>query len=275
MLAVIRPDFGDADQPDHASAMRHLEQCADCQALIESRRSIDEEPADRELSRAMRNVMVPADLKSRLLAQLAATNPVTVASTASAAQPAATGEPVRSPAPGRLRTRRRIAAVVSAALLLIAFCGGWWFIHVNQKPQLWVDNLLALSHAPLPTGAFQGTFRPKLPVSEILLPAQRESTTALSLQSGNREIGAVFPYSVRLSARNPLSVVLVVIDLKRVLVPDLNSVGNSFQAAVPYYPKPSHYATKVWRVGENLYVCYVKSSDSNALPRLKTHSLAT
>lgn len=275
ILAVIYPDLRDSDQPAPAAALQHLEQCADCQAFVESRRGFESDATDRELGRAMRNVVVPVDLKSRLLAQVAATSPAIVPNATDDSHSTTIGEPVRPHSPDRSWSRRRITRWLSAvALLLIAFGGGWWFFQLNQKPQLWVENLVALSHAPVFAGTFQQTFRPELPESEILIPPQPKANQAFSLQSDGREIGAIFPYTVG-SVRNPLSVVLVVIDLKRVLVLDLKAVGNSFQSAAVYYPKPSHYATKVWRIGESLYVCYVKSSDPNALPRLKTHSVST
>ena len=64
ILTLLRPDSRDAELPECASELRHLEQCAECQAFFEH-----QQRADRELGQAMLRVNVPLDLKSRLLAK--------------------------------------------------------------------------------------------------------------------------------------------------------------------------------------------------------------
>jgi hypothetical protein len=67
----------------------------------------------------------------------------------------------------------------------------------------------------------------------------------------------------------PLEVVLVVIDLRQVQVPGLASISTSFRAAQVDYPEPHRYATRVWRNGQNLYVCYVRSHSPEDLDSLQ------
>ena len=156
--------------------------------------------------------------------------------------------------------------------MLLALCG-WWLFQSPRQVSLSVPELLALSNSPaaLKSSVFQRSFRPELPVSEILLPADPQVVRPLSFQSAEgREVGALFPYSGPIGRGKSLSVVLVVIDLQQVQIPGLASVGNSFQSAGVYYPKPDMFATRVWRVGQNLYVCYVRSPKPDDLDSLKT-----
>lgn len=276
LLSAFPPDVGVSDQPAQASALQHLEQCADCQAFLEARRSFESDAADRELSRAMQNVAVPVDLKSRLLAQLAATTPVTSATSTTIGE-SAPETAIVTPAtptanrPTAKRSWNRRGLLAAAALVLLSLGGGWWFFHVNQKVVLTVKQLVDLSHqaAQAGAGAFQQTFQPALPVNEIRMPGVPSGM--FSLQYQGREIGAMLPFQA--FARPPLKAVLVVIDLQRVVVRDLDSVGGSFVTGETLYP--NQVATRVWRVGENMYVCYVNSKDRTLIDRLKAHSLAT
>ena len=298
LLPAIRPDSRDLDQPEYASERLHLQQCAACQAYWEA-----QQDADRELTRAMRNVAVPADLKSRLLAQLSASlnNPqaaaesldqtaahgmvarekaahdtVTVPVSETAVVPELQPQPELQPRAGeRGWTRRRAATVTSAALLLLAF-GTWVFVNAPGQAQLTVNELLVLSHA-VESGQgtpFEGSFQPVLPTAEINMTDRPQSIKPVSFRLQGREIGALYSYPVRLRRGQTAAAVLVVIDLQQVLV-DLKSVGTSFQTANVEYPLPNLHATRVWRQGANLYVCYVKSKDREALEALKTQFLAS
>lgn len=297
LLPALRPDSRDLDQPEFASELLHLQQCPDCQAYWET-----QQQADRELTRAMRNVAVPADLKSRLLAQLSASlkAPEKVASEApeqgvafdsvvrdtvahdTLTVPVAATTVVAVAAPRSSKsatehgwTRRRAVAVSSAALLLLAF-GTWIFVNRPAQARLTVNELLALSPAAaaLPGTAFEGSFQPVLPTSEIHMTDRPGSLKPVSFRFQGREIGAVYAYPVRLRRGQTAAAVLMVIDLRQVLV-DLKSVSTSFQTANVEYPLPNLYATRVWRQGENLYVCYVKSRDREALEALRNQFLAT
>lgn len=284
VLAVVRPDSRDLDLPELASEKLHLEQCADCRARFES-----QQQSDRDLSRAMRGVAIPADLNSRLLASLtAAIAPPAVAAPALASQTVQTQtadaqtaavsasvvpppQPVERPRRSdQSWTRRRAATVISAAMMLLALCG-WWLFQTQRQTLLSVPDLVALCHQQeaLTAPVFQNSFRPDLPVTEIRLPAPSLVLKPLSLRDQGQELGALFACKVPGARGRLLSVVLVVVDLKRVQVPGLAGVGTSFQAAGVLYPKPHGYATRVWRVGQNLYVCYVQSKNPEDLDGLK------
>ena len=283
-MEVVRPDSRDLDLPELASEKLHLQQCADCQAHFEL-----QQLSDRELGRAMRGVAIPVDLNSRLLASLSAAiapaiaevltvaapavefltvESLTAAASASVVKPQQPAE--RSRRSDQSWTRRRAATVVSAAMLLLALCG-WWLFQPQRQTLLSVPDLVALCHQPeaLVAPAFQNSFHPDLPVTEIRLPARLQGLQPLSLQDNGQEVGALFACRVPGVRGKTLSVVLVVIDLKQVQVPNLAGVGNSFQAAGVVYPKPNGYATRVWRVGQNLYVCYVQSKHPEDLDGLQ------
>jgi hypothetical protein len=274
-LSLIRPDSRDADQAEFASAMLHVQQCADCQAYWET-----QQQADRELGRAVRNVALPADFKSRLLAQLSAAieTPVAVAAspetvTTQTALPTTTVHPLPRTRPTEQAwTRRRAATVTSAALLLLAF-GSWFFLNAPRQAQLSFSELLVLSEAPA-ADRFQQSFEPPLPVSDIWMPRGTNAASAFSLQHQGREIGALFTYK-GFVGRKTISAVLMVIDLKRAVVSDLPNVGTSFVTAAVEYPLPKMYATRVWRDGQNLYICYVRSGQADDLDRLKAQNVVS
>lgn len=274
-LSLIRPDSRDADQAEFASAMLHVQQCADCQAYWKT-----QQQADRELGRAVRNVAVPADFKSRLLAQLSAAieTPVAVAAspetvTTETALPTTTVQPLPRTRPAEhVWTRRRAATVTSAALLLLAF-GSWFFLNAPRQAQLSFRELLVLAEAPA-ADRFQQSFEPTLPVSDIWMPSGTNAASALSLQHQGREIGALFTYKAFVG-RKSISAVLMVIDLKRAVVSELPNVGTSFVTAAVEYPLPKMYATRVWRDGQNLYICYVRSGQADDLDRLKAQSVVS
>jgi hypothetical protein len=280
----MRPDLGDADQPEQASAWEHLDQCADCQAFLEARRSFEIDATDRELGRAMRGVTVPVDLKARLLAQFAAAAQPTPASSPASdtavtpVAPASTSVAVPVPVEGdraeqtrsvqpRQPSRRWVLAAISAALVFLTVGTSWWLFQFTQKSKLTVDELVKLAHEPLPIAVpvFQQSFEVELPVHEIRIPAKPEKM--LSLRYKGREIGAMIPFR---PFRSSLEAVLVVVDLKRVLVPDQNTVGENFDAARNDYP--NDVTTRTWHVGDQLYICYVKSKDREILKRLKSQS---
>lgn len=293
MLAVIRPDSRDAAQPEFASEMMHLEQCAECRAFFEA-----QQRADQQLGRAVRAVAIPVNLKARLLEQLAAASvaPMAIGETPTLADvtttaPATLSASIITPdQPSDPRTvttvqpsaakpswtRRQLLAIAGA--LLVTVLGSWLLMRVNRLPVQSVEELVALSHGSFPADSpnFQKSFLPELPGSEIRIPTPHEVAGAKSLRFQKREIGAAIPYLIRLAARrNPVTVMLVVIDMKKVQVPGLNTVPTSFQAASVSYPPPKSYATRVWHVGESLYVCYVISNDPEVLGTLKRQSATT
>ena len=283
-LAMLRPDSRDADHAEFASALLHLQQCDDCQVYWQM-----QQQSDRKLGRAVRNVAIPADFKLRLLNQLSAALETPLARvatlepvTAETATLAAAAQPIPRTRPAdRAWTRRRAATVTSAAVMLLAF-GSWFFLNAPRQVQLSTPELLALSSAPetLPAFMFQESFRPELPDSEIQLPNGLRPDRALSVQHQGQEIGAFFSYPISLvrnRGQRPevQPVVLIVVDLNRVVVSDLTTVGTSFRTAAVTYPPPKMYATRVWRVGQTLYLCYVRSTDAEQLERLKVQDVVS
>ncbi|MDB5334745.1 MAG: hypothetical protein JWN70_364 [Planctomycetaceae bacterium] len=271
-LSLIRPDSSDADQGEFAPVLEHLQQCADCQAYWEI-----QQQTERELGRAIRNVSVPADFKARLMAQLTtaiaaptatSVSPETV--TTETSLPTTITQPLPRTRPAdHAWTRRRAATVTSAALLLLAF-GSWFFLNTPRQAQLSFSDLIALSESPAAGAApaFQQSFEPVLP-SDIWMPNGTRAASAKSVQHQGQEIGALFKYDAL--GRKSLRAVLMVINLERTTVSNLPAVGSSFVTAAVDYPLPKMYATRVWRVGQNLYVCYVRSGHADDLDRLQKH----
>lgn len=274
-LSLIRPDSSDADQGEFAPAMLHLQQCPDCQAYWEI-----QQQSDRELGRAIRNVSIPSDFKARLMAQLSAvieaptaTSAAPESVTAETALPTTTIQPLPRTRPAdQAWTRRRAATVTSAALMLLAF-GSWFFLNTPRQAQLSFSDLIALSEAPASAAPrFRQSFEPVLP-SDIWMPNGTRAASAVSVEYQGQEIGALFSYKAL--GQKKLHAVLMVINLDRAAVSNLPAVGTSFVTAAVDYPLPKMYATRVWRVGQNLYVCYVRSGHADDLDRLQKHHQVT
>jgi hypothetical protein len=70
LLAFLRRGGDAIDPTERATVQQHLENCPDCAALARSEKAVD-----IALGAAMRAVPVPAGLKERLLAKVAATGP--------------------------------------------------------------------------------------------------------------------------------------------------------------------------------------------------------
>ena len=275
-LSLIRPDSRDAEDGEFASAMAHLQQCADCQAYWEL-----QQQTDRELSRAIRNVALPTDFKSRLLAQLSAaieapgtTPAATETITAETALPTTTVQPVTRTRPAEQAwTRRRAATVVSAALLLLCF-GSWFFLNSPRQVRVTVEELVTLSQRtiPLPSTEPPSFDNFPLPGGEIETPKPTSLNLGTQIvQIQGQDIGVLIPYFVHPRRGKSLSVVLMVVTLdpKRVVVSNLSTVGTSFLAARVDYPVPNMYATRVWHDGKQLYICFVKSGNADELDRLR------
>jgi hypothetical protein len=109
LLDFARPQTRELE-PEEAGALEsHLDRCADCHGLARLERGLDE-----RLSKAMRQVEVPADLRDRLRARLEADR----------------GDWYRR----RFAHTMRLAAA-AAAFLLLAWGAGRWVLHFT-KPRI-------------------------------------------------------------------------------------------------------------------------------------------
>lgn len=247
----------------------------------------------------------------------------------------------------RLINRRRVLAAISTAAMAMIGVGFWWFWDRQQPTDLTVNALLALCQElaesasqsaidsdPVEenqgkvnqgeanqgrTGAklvaFQRTFEPRLPYSEIQIPRSLLTQQGISLQAANirvvqsselqsvstsrqspsrepaknnsvpkgpvrsaiasTEIGVMYRFSVRDATGKSSSGVMVVVNLDRVDVRDLDVLASSFASAEVYYPAPNLYATRIWRRDQQLYVCYVESHERNLLDSLMRQFYST
>jgi hypothetical protein len=126
-LDAARPGPVDRSGAEFAAAMQHVGGCPSCRHALEGR-----ERFDREVGRVMRDVTVPAGLKTRILDALQAVAPATA--------PADQRGPS---APDRLRTRRWLvaAAMTSAVALLAVVAVQFWPATQQQEAKLTLSDL--------------------------------------------------------------------------------------------------------------------------------------
>jgi hypothetical protein len=109
LLLIQRPGTIDSDADDSRAVEDHLSECAQCQSFATL-----EQTFEKQLAKAIQNVVVPADLHARLSERLAAER--------------------------QLRRRRiwkyhpRMAASLAAAILL--FVAGGLYVTMRPRPQL-------------------------------------------------------------------------------------------------------------------------------------------
>jgi len=117
ILEVARPGSGDLADPELAEAAAHIESHAECQQEFLRRQQLD-----RKIGAAMRDVPVPQNLKTRLLAELAARSASTeVVESVTVAAPSA--EPTTD-----LRRRNWVRLVVGTAACIAVGVIGWQFL---------------------------------------------------------------------------------------------------------------------------------------------------
>lgn len=176
--------------------------------------------------------------------------------------------------------RRSLLTLAGLAAAILVGLGLWWLVNRDQRHRLPIGDVLAMcQNLPKPgAGPFQHEFDFEFPTSTLPFTRDLDVSSATSLQFGESstdgpEIGAVFSFSIRM--RSLVPAYLVVIDLKQIDVPDLSPDAYSFASAHVHYPKPNEFPTRVWREGQQLYICYARSADSAVLELLLPHASAT
>lgn len=108
ILEVDRPGDDDTERPEIAAATKHLDSCAECVSVVQSRQSFND-----SVGRLIRDIPIPDGLEQRLLDNLAAHDRSAVT-------------PAVSPASPKRSRRRWFVGTASAAVCLIA--GVWiWY----------------------------------------------------------------------------------------------------------------------------------------------------
>ncbi|HVW02858.1 MAG TPA: hypothetical protein VHB77_21040 [Planctomycetaceae bacterium] len=260
-LDALRPD-SDAElrTPEWADVAEHLSDCAECQSALHRHREFD-----RQFARALQNVPVPENGINELRRQLGLVEHAD--GQASPEEPLAVAE--KNP---RNNRRRLLAWSVSAAALLVALSGLWWLLPGAAQIDLAavLERVTSEEFEASTPPAFANSFVPTLP-REIRVPDPGAPHSLRSPET-NREIGAI--YNFRTSwRRKQLEVRLVVFEKRRIRPDELAAVAESFMAAEPRYV--NSVAAKIWREGDRVYLCFVRTKGADALESLRSQPLAT
>jgi hypothetical protein len=116
LLDFVRPQTAELSAEDAEGLGEHLHECPECGLLARVERE-----ADERLSRAMRDLAVPHDLRARLLNRLGAER--------------------RSWYRGLARRHPRVAVAVAASVLLLLGTGIYWA--TKAKPVIELEGVLA------------------------------------------------------------------------------------------------------------------------------------
>ncbi|MEX1231726.1 MAG: hypothetical protein WEB58_15870 [Planctomycetaceae bacterium] len=267
ILDAAQADARDLWEPEVAPAAVHLKTCRDCQLSLRKKNRFD-----HAFGVAVRDVAVPAGLKQRMLAAIAADSPggssshsfgdepveskaeslVALKEETPVVETSAVQDSIASPTM-RVR-RRRFGWISTAALMLLAALGAFWFWPAGGEPVA-LDELLS-------GFAVQGQYQ--TPFDEnfaVKLPAEGWDSKRLKIDgpfgyataNARQDQAAVYRFQLA-SRRQPLQGKLVVIPLSRVANPPRTSTIFEVTAESSSDGSYSHAA---WTEGEFVFVCYV------------------
>jgi hypothetical protein len=121
ILEVVHPNGDTTETPEVVAATEHVDSCADCESIVQTRHSFDD-----SVGQLIRDIPVPAGLEQRLLDNLAAHDRSKVS------QAAAPAKPKRS-------RRRWLLGAVSAAACCVAGVWIWYGMQPVDSPQSLAD----------------------------------------------------------------------------------------------------------------------------------------
>lgn len=266
ILDAVRPDFADRMEPEVSAASDHIESCRRCEDHFLARRHFD-----RRLGQVMRDVPVPAGLKSRLLAEVATPRaceeqdatteqPAALAGAVAVTPDAPLASPMPDP-PGRRQQRGRrralLLALASTALLLLAAVT-FFLARASQAPA-W--TMAELRHDAgtafqdfddLPV--FDGGFDPRLPEYGW------ETSRAIAIARQPRgfppgtgpHAAALYYFALRDGRPGRVDGILLVTPKQNIAEPPANQRFNA--QGVGSGP----VSTVAWTEGEYVYVCVVR-----------------
>lgn len=262
-LEAARPDSGDFDEPELVDASSHVRDCPECRAVLHRR-----ERFDRRVGRAMRDVPVPAGLKSRLLEALQRARADSGSSPAhdQAADGAAPDEAASTGRAGRERSSRRkllvkfaLAACAAAAVLFVVVRSN----RTAPEPLLTLDDVLAsatLDGSALP--AFDGNFKAPLPGGVWRDPSRfafRPSAAGDLTGDDGFHRAALYEFRIRSPRGGSIRGVLLVVPKERLQDPPAAPTINLERTDV-YARRPSgQYHAFSWTSESDgvVYVCFV------------------
>lgn len=251
------------DSADWDDARRHVERCAECQSFQRRR-----DEFDMHVGAICRDVPVPEDLASRILAALDTEGGIPTAQPGSLPASTVAGTvavQTRERVAQRPRLRRRVLWMAAAAACVALAFGGVW--HVAFRRTIDLDQLIAAGIGPDATqlALFAEGAAPPLPMSlngRIVFSAPHQ------LASGR---AAVYLFELPTS-RSGIAIrgrLLAVPAAKLIRRPESNAFLGS-----PASYRVTGYCSTAWVEGDLAYVCLVEGGE-DLLHRLKARTVAT
>lgn len=280
ILDAVRPDSADRMEPEVVSASEHVEKCRRCEDQFLARRHFD-----RRLGERLRDVPVPAGLKSRLLAELqilespgefphgpqlesepAAENVGADSSNAVGDAPVDLSTP-DSVSARRGRRRARVVALAATALALMVAVT--FFVVQSGQAPVWTMAELRHETATAFQGfeelpRFDGRFEARLP------ELGWETSRAISIvgpphgfpAGTSPHSAALYHFRLHDGRRPPLDGVLLVTPKHNIAEPPQNTNFNADGVG------SGPLSTVAWTEGEFVYVCVIRGG-GDGLQRLE------
>ncbi len=262
LVEVVRPDSGDLAESELTSAAAHLESCRHCAKIFHGRKTLD-----RQLGRVIRDVPVPWNLKTNLLATVS-DRPLAwtcqddnstsyVGSNAEIDTGTKSVQSLPTSPPVSIHCRRwfrlTVAIVVCLAVVFVAWYSPFWpessltLAKLEQETDLHLDQY----------ADFDGSFRANLPSGWSDLRSLRVVRPKGLQLSGSDHVAALYGFQLQ-EMRRPIDGVLLVIEQSRVVEPP-NIF--TFISATTRYPQRST-AVAAWTEGGLVYICFVQGGGS-------------
>jgi hypothetical protein len=264
LLEVARPDSGELEDLEFASAAAHLESCPQCARQF---RNLQE--FDRNVGRALRDVTVPAGLKEKLLEELQAGSCIAEQSDRlEHPETHSTGNRSGRTSAQSVSRRRHIRYVASAAVCLMAGFVAWWVIRAYEPNTLTLEQFrLSLDSRNFVLDdlqEFDENFE-----AEVLTDGWRSGRLSFTgpvrgfqIDGVGKHVMALYEFHFGGRGTSPQREILMVIPLSSVEDPPETTILRS--NSVRYLPVPN----VAWQSNGLVYVCLIPRGDPHSFDLL-------
>lgn len=238
------------------AAREHLDGCPRCRDAFHAMQE-----RDRQIARAMRDVLVPEGLRDRLLEALAIRS--TDAVQAGPQHPATT-QPEETP---RTLPRRRLfrsAAAIAAAIALATGIGIWWLSRGPEQFTVaeWNADAAMEDEQLASLEPFDNSFGALSPASWAGAPVSFSKPRGIAHPKIEGHVAAAYAFRLQTRGGPPITGIIVAIPKSRISSPP---ASTRFEFRPPRaYTDAGGVVMVAWTEGDLVYVCGVRGGAQQA-----------